>query len=445
MKNYFVALSVLSIVLLSLTFSCTDPTTLGSELLEQEQANVLFTDTLTLTMSTVREDSVKTFDPDPNAQFTSYLCGNYKDDIFGTHSAGIFTQLRTSTTAVPDAFRGAALDSVILHLAYDSLAFYGDQAETYSISVFRITDDMDPGGTYFSTDTFAYNPISPLGNIDFIPHFDSIDIVDYSDTAAVKTLTRKVAPQLRIPLSTEIGEELLNMDSSTLNNIANFLNEFKGIYIKPTSLNQGIMGFFLNTSLSGLTVYYTKDGESNFYSFVSNSNAAKTTFIETDFPPNVISAFDDTNIGDSILYIQGLAGPNIRFDIPYAGAFKNTIINKAELIVTVSSEEDPLRRTPTQVVAATRMDDGTYLVIDDVLLTLSRLSLFGGQVEEVEGMREYRFNLSAVFQTLVDDSNESLYLRILPKQEQATRMTVFGPGHSQFPAKLNIVYTSLTN
>ena len=443
MKNYFANVSIVLLTLLTLIFSCTDPTSIGSDL--QEDVDIVFTDTLSIQMTTIREDSVKTFDPDPNAQFGSYLCGNYTDEIMGESSASIFTQLRTSTTVVPESFIGGTLDSVILHLAYDSLALYGDQTEPYSISVYRILEDMDPGAVYFSNDTFLFDEASPLGSKEFVFNYDSLDLIDYADTNVVKTEVIKVAPQLRIPLSNEIGMELLSQDSATLNNIATFLEYFKGIYIKSTSQNQGIIGFFLNTSATGITVYYTKDEVSSFYSFVSNSNAAKSTFIETAFSPAVNTAFSDPSIGDSILYLQGLSGPNIQFDIPYAASLKNTIINKAELVVRVESAEDDLRRTPTQVVVATRNEDGTYLIIEDVLLTLGRLDLFGGQLIELDGLRTYRFNLAGVFQNIVDAGNESLYLRILPKQEQATRMTVYGPGHSQYPAKFNIVYTRLPN
>ena len=264
------------------------------------------------------------------------------------------------------------------------------------------------------------------------------------DSAEVETF--RIAPQLRIPLSAEIGEELLSAGHENLDTIADFLNFFKGIYIKSTSENDGMMGFSLNSALSGLTVYYHKgDSIKNFYTFATNQNTAKTTHVVTDFSPEVDASFDNPSIGDSILYLQGLAGPNIKIDIPYAETLGNKIINKAELIFTVSSDEDEFRRTPFQVVAATTDEDGTYVVIDDVIFAINRgsFSVFGGQLEENNGSREYRFNISAIFQQMVDGANESLYLRILPKQEQVTRMTFFGPKHSQYPAKLNVVYTDL--
>ncbi len=446
MKNNLIILYILFITLLTFSFSCTEPTTLGSELVDP--ADVEYTDTVTLLMRTIREDTIKTYDPNPSDQFSNYSCGNYVDPIFGTTSASIFTQLLPSTTLIPATFYGAELDSVVLHLAYDTLGHYGNQDESYSISVYRMTDSMDIGAIYYSYNQFTYDETMPLGSKDFTPSYDSVQVINYSDTSQIKTELTKVAPQLRITLDPVFGEEFLAQD--TFISTAAFLRYLMGIHVKATSENGGMLSFSLRSAATGITVYYTNPLDEvnrsyTFSPFPSVQVAAKTTFIESEFSSALNAAFDNTAVGDSILYIQGLAGPNIRFDIPYAESFRNTIINKAELILTVASEEDDLRATPPQIIAATRDEEGTYRLSDDSAFAFARgtFDVFGGQLEENNGIREYRFNLSAAFQNLADGENEPLYLRLLSKQTFSNRMALFGPGHHQYPAKLNLIYTRI--
>ncbi len=451
MKNPFASSGILIIALYCLTFSCADPTSLGTDLLEQDQANVFVTDTLTLQLSTITEDRVKTYDPDPNLQFDTYLFGDYVDPIMGKTTAGIFTQLST-TSVVPDLMIRAQVDSIVLQLSYDSLAFYGDRSESYGISVFRLTEAMDSGADYYSDAQFDYDP-DPLGSINFTPFYGPVSLIDYDSLDNGLGQTYEAPPHLRIPISTTFGEALI-ADTSALRETTEFLDFLKGFYIKPsTENNNGIMGFNLNAAITGLTVYYTNyDSTSNedvsrFYTFAPGSSSAKTTFVQTEFSEEVTNAINGSvAAGDTAAYIQGLAGPNIRIDIPYATDLQNVIVNKAELSLTVANPDDMLRRTPVQVLGATRDSEGAYRSIADVALALSRnnLFLFGGQPEESEdGTTVYNFNISTVLQSLIEGETEPIYLRMFSKQERVTRMKVYGPKHSMHPAELTLVYTRL--
>ena len=101
-KNILAALSLLAI--LSLATSCSRPTPIGADLLEQDRANVLFTDTLDIIASTVSEDSVLTYSSDPTRQLRVYLCGQLDDPVFGKASSEIYTQFRYGSTGAPDFF-----------------------------------------------------------------------------------------------------------------------------------------------------------------------------------------------------------------------------------------------------------------------------------------------------------------------------------------------------
>jgi peptide methionine sulfoxide reductase MsrA len=74
MENHFAIKSISILTLITIFFSCADPTTIGSEL--QDSVNAFSTDTITVRMTTIPEDSVKVFDSNENAAFSTLLCGN---------------------------------------------------------------------------------------------------------------------------------------------------------------------------------------------------------------------------------------------------------------------------------------------------------------------------------------------------------------------------------
>ena len=97
MQNYIKAAAYS--LFLALVFSCNDPTFVGEELLEQDQAEVFFTDTFGLRATTIRNDSVLTFVPPESlsAIFTEFLFGKFEDPVFGRTEAHIFAHLSLLT------------------------------------------------------------------------------------------------------------------------------------------------------------------------------------------------------------------------------------------------------------------------------------------------------------------------------------------------------------
>jgi len=438
---------------ISILFSCAKSSPIGSDLLSGDQANIQFTDTITMQMATIKEDTVKAYEPasPTNTPFNFYPFGNFIDPVFGTVNASVFGQLRASTSITAD-LSGAVLDSAILSLVYNTDDFYGDYEELQTVSVYRLTEDMDATISYFSNQTFEFDPM-PLATVQFTPSKDSVNITEPSDT--IPTIS---APKLRISLDQMFGADLLAEIQSiygdtTLTNIEKetaFLDYFKGLHITSDVQTNGMLNFFLSSGASALKLYYTSsDGDKSSVSFAFNSISAKMTHLDQTFSPEIEMAFDDYSIGDTLLYLQALSGPNIEMKFPYADRLSNIIVNKAELEFTISTENDDDFPSPQQIMVTIRDDDGTYLFIEDVIFALNRsnITTFGGQVVDASsggGLQSYKMNISAIFQDKVDGINdEPLYIRVFPKQEQSSRVKLYGPGHPQYPAKLNLTYTRL--
>ena len=91
-------------------------------------------------------------------------------------------------------------------------------------------------------------------------------------------------------------------------------------------------------------------------------------------------------------------------------------------------------------------DDGRFLALNDALIGGGN---FGGRLTEESGnngemIQTYTMNISSYFQEILDEVKDPvIYLRSFPKQEQGSRVVIYGPGHSKYPMKLSLAYTKL--
>ncbi len=443
--------------------SCTKSTTIGADLLEQDQASINFTDTITLVTSTHKENSIKVYAPVPQeARIESYirhLCSNFTDPIFGTTESSIYAQFRVDQNLSPN-FEGLVLDSLVLSMVYDSSGIYGDIEEMHEFEVYRITEDLgtDLDLNYNSDQSYQVGT-TPIGTAQFIPRIsDSLMVKEYrfaGDSSAV--IERTLAPHLRITLDTTLGKELLAIDNESLGTNDAFLPIFKGLYIKDLMNTNSMLSFNLFSSTSGITIYFHEEANPEKraqYQFRVTGLSTRLSTFKTELSPTVSSAISNPATGDSILYLQGMAGPYIKVDIPYADAFRDQIaVNKAELEFTVANQQDMnLFPPPEQIVLSQRNENGEFSVISDVNFASARVNasiglfdFFGGSPEEANGVQTYSMNISAELQRIIDGDTDSstFYISVYPKHEKANGVILYGAEHPQYPAKLKLTYTNL--
>ena len=454
MKKISLALYVLAFGIL--INSCNDPSPIGAELLEDDQVNVFYTDTTKLIASTTREDSILAYDPNPSIVYDNFLFGDFSDPVFGNISASLYAQMIPGFE-LPN-YTDAQLDSVVLILQYDSLDTYGIlDAAPFGIGVYEIIESIDVESKYFSDQTFMVDEVNPLAEIpSFTPlvaETDSIKgLIDYTFDADGDTID--IPASLRIPLSLSFGQKLIdNYDSLIYTSNTNFVAQlFNGLYVKPLTETPGILSFDVSAfSRSGLTLYYRRDTTKTQYLYGFSSQFVQfNNFIKDETSPAVVDPFfDDTTLGDSLLFIQAMNGPNVKIEIPDIAAFQNVIINKAELLFTVAEipEDDVENYQPADaLIAADIGTNGEFLFLSDIL---EGGNSFGGRVSDEKGpdgenIQQYTMNISSHFQDIVDGvKDQNIYLRAFPKQEKANRVIIYGPGHSTYPMKLRITFTKL--
>lgn len=450
-KVTFLSLMVLACLW---NYSCTKPTLVGADLLEQDQANIRFTDTVSFNTQTIHDyDSVIAYVP--NNAFQYFYCGDVDDPIFGNINTQIFTQIRYTSNSVPDFSSLGQVDSLVLKLAYYGAGTFGDTTESYNIGVYRLTEDMKNDTNYYSNHTFLTES-SPLATYTFNPTPNTSRIsIDSTTTNGTTTYdTTVVEPSLNIRLPGALADELIHLDSAAYSSPDEFVKSFKGVLIKPEAKTKCLLGFDFDASVTGMWLYFKNTGDtvSRAFFFPINNACARFTNIKHDFTNSIVkSSFANLAAGDTILYSQGFVGPDIQIDIPYIQNLGKVSINKAELEFTVAEVGDnPQNYQPiSQLVIGNVVSSDTLTLISDVLYSSSNsFGPFGGRVEKYvkDGtiLKRYRFNISAYLQDMKEGvQNQTIFITPYVRQESSGRVVLYGPKHPLYPAKLNITYTKL--
>ncbi len=425
-----------AIFLLSFLFSCEEPDIVGLEVQPpNDKMDVVFCDTITLVAYSVKEDSIRTDETVYN------LLGSNYDPMFGKNSAGFYSQFRLSSNNA-NFGSNPVLDSIVLSLLYKGI--YGDTSAQQTVKVYELDENIYKDSVYYSNREILTTGTT-LASKTFVPNLKDSVIV-----GGVKE-----SPQLRIRLSDALGQRFLNASGSTsLSDNTNFLEFFKGIYVTtlPASGTGAIMYFDMLNSLSKITLYYQNDTTDSLkYNFVSNELCARINhFNHSKYQyadPYLRSEVSgDTTKGDSILYIQSMAGLKIRIQYPYIrDLIKNgrIAINKADLIVAIDNNDASLPdyTPPPQLVLLEEKDGLIRFLLDQY----EGMSYYGGVYNSSK--KEYKFNIARHIQQVVDGIKENIGLYLVvwlaDRPNKANRVVLNGTKRQNGNLRLQLTYTKL--
>lgn len=459
MKNSFrttllIVCSALSLVLTN----CTDPLEVGAELLDEDRASVGFTDTLKLVARTEPADSIPAFSPGVGA-ISQFLFGRTENPYFGITECGVYFEpllLRDLGGNIVDFVRDptAILDSVVLVLPIDSSGIYGTIAGEFGVEVYEVTEAMEPtevdgAFAFYSNVSYDVNPV-PLASTSFRPNIrDSVFVKEQIDFATLDTVDLR-RPQVRLRLDDAFGQRFVNEpDTIPFQNDSTLLDFFKGLYIKPVGFSPGIMNFSMNRSWPGVYFYYRLNGDTLSYNLEAGSIGRRISQYNHSYDTYVAGEYiNDPVNNDSLMFLQGLQGLRIAFEVPGLQNFSDKVINKAELELSVEVPENyNIFQFPVadQIIVLRENSDGRLEAIADVTVLPNDLDVyFGGQPVEEDGRRLYRFNISIHTQYVIDGSEpETLYLQILPRAGNAAQIIFKGPGAAVNPPLLKLSFTDL--
>ena len=248
------ALAILVSVLL--LWACNDPISIGSDLLDDNRADVKFVDTMAITVESYIPDSVVA---GPRLLLSNYACGKFEDPVFGSTEAAIFAHLLVPNST-ESSLTGAELDSIRLVLPFDTLTNYGNINLPFELEIHRLAEKISLDQTYYTDKTFATEAAKlDLNSGPFLPNPKADrTVLNYTSDTQVDTFS---FPHLRIPLEDALGTELLSLDPAVYLNDSLFFEKFKGIRIQGVGTQPGLLSFDLFSSRGGILVYYRKDGD----------------------------------------------------------------------------------------------------------------------------------------------------------------------------------------
>jgi len=436
------------VVVLFSALGCSKSSELGLSLVEQEQTDIEYTDSMPVYLTTVSADkSVIRSQASPRSQM---VVGAYTDPIFGESSAAAHLNFRLTRTNA--TFPNCVFDSLVLSLAYEFYGHYGDvngfSPTTQSWDVVRLAEPILEQD-YYSDAFFATSTPLKTGYM-FVPNTDS----SYAGTDSAAVLPIRI--RLDDAAGMALGQEFLSPSDTTVyeSNI-DFKNWFNGVKVMPSSggMNSSLLRLRFKDANTKLTLYYTDTSNggavANTFEFLTDEDAEVVTSFEHDYAGTAVL---DTINADTTVYLQGMDGVLTRIEFPNLQNLGEVIINKAELVVEVQDTGSTAYPEPIQLVAQRRDAANELVLVDDVATSIVRLQsylLFGGALEKDNlsvNRYLYRFQLAEQLQTFVDDSSveKAIYLTT-PSPLDPERIKLVNHESDYAKAKLYLTYTKLNN
>lgn len=416
-RKSFLLIPIISLLLLFA--GCKDENELGLNLLpDTDQLITQFSDTTTVSTTTVREDSLK------SDELSVQLIGSDNDPIFGLVNASVYAQVNLAGTPAFGFMPQA--DSLVLVLAYSG--YHGDTTASQTFNVYHLTDDLHIDSSYYSDRSFATEP-SPVGSITFTPHPRTID-------------TLQTIAKLRIPLDTALASVIVgrNGQPEFASNAA-WLTYFKGLYIEAAdAAGLGSISYF-NFFNSALSLYFHDTaGVPHNYNF-SMDGARVNHFSHNFMGSPVGNQLNDSTFSDSLNYLQAMSGVKTTISFPYLKHFLDSgsiLVNRAELIIQPEIPSAPYV-LPGKLLLLTKDNSGTQAFPIDYY---ESAGYYGG---DLNSSGEYRFNIARQIQRFFNGTvnNSDFELVVSGSGVVANRAVIKSGKNLSMRMKLSLFYTKL--
>ena len=417
------------------------PNTIGNNLLDDNNyIGVYHTDTAEIVCYSYIDDSIGT-------KNVSYgLLGSTLDPVFGLTQAGFYTQFHLSTVG-HNFGENPILDSTVLQLCINN--YYGDTTVMQTVHAYELTDTISSSQNYCNFSEVAHDPTDLANSYQFYPHpFTSTNIV------GTDTIQHAI---VRIPLSQELGNYLINLDSTYYSTPEIFKEHFKGLYVTcdAVSQNGAITSIALtNNSYTTLQLYYhnaaTPDKPIRYDLYVTSSDVYFNHFDHDyslgspEFIQQVVEG--DTTLGSNTIYAQTMGGVRTKIMFPNLDHWADTltnchiIINEAKLILSseASVDDSSFMKSPKDLILVGINEDGTNYVLPDYL---EGSTYFGGTYST--DTKTAFFRISEYMQHIImkEKPNKGISLGINGASFNATRWIMNGPGKEENKLRVEVTYS----
>lgn len=453
MKNILIA--SVSLLLLLIVGACNKSSQLGAELIG-DKLNLTFSDTLvTVNAETENPDSVLAINYVSglaSSSFTKLPFGKMYDPVFGVTDARIYTNLAYLNGVAPtlDGSTSYVLDSAMCVLTYNGADTYGDTTQKQSLSLYRLDASEFLGGdnfTYYTNKRFK-TEATRLGGLNNFTPFPNTKVRVVKDTSQYD-----LRPHIAFKVDNNFAKALLDTTIySTFNaNGGSASKYFRGFEIRSEQTTNALLSFNIADDSSGLFIYYHKLNDTAKLSYQFRFTSSSFPSLNHDYAKGSINKYYNgkkTISGDSLLFVQGMAGPNVKFEFPNLKKQLGTAaINRAELEFTIL-EDSTDKYLPIERFILTT-GNGTA-VADLQRSSSTAIAEFGGTpITEAGNLRRYKCNISQHLQYMLNGTSGTI-LYLIPdntrgaipnKQETTRRVILYGTKHPKYRSKLNLYYT----
>lgn len=422
-KTLFFALGALVLLHCSCKKS---PNTIGNDLIDKNNyINVYHTDTAVI-------EAYAFLDTVSTKNLSNALLGSQSDPVFGTTEAGFYTQLRISS--VDHRFgQDPVFDSLVFQLYYGG--YYGDTTTMQTLHVYELADTLSTTASYYNYSEVPVKTVDHANGFQFKPRPLTKSNIVGSDTIA--------KPILRIPLSAELGNLLINLDSTAYSEPDLFKASFPGLYLTCDAVNDGGAISYINLKNNTYTIlqlYYHQASEPSkplrFDYYVTNSDVFFCRYThdysqgDAAFQAQVVDG--DHTLGQQRLYMQTMGGVKCFVKFPNFTKWgqeldgQDVVINEAKLIIPADSlYEDTLIFTrPSQLALLGINADGTTYLLPDYK---EGSAFYGGTYSSQH--KGIMFRISRYMQEMIKGAkpNCGIYMTINGASYNACRWVMAGP------------------
>jgi len=421
----------------------------------QDQTDVLngiYSDTATMIAHTINVDSVISFND--NIKFL----GSNQDPVFGRTDVSLYTKFSIPNNLVGVSFPDANLVSSEIVIAVKSLDFVGDYQCPLTYEVFEMNQNVAATQSYFSKPKNWHNPNNLLAS-----RTCSFDIINGLFV-------------VRIPVNSTYAAAILNNPQYLIDNTT-LQNTYKGFYItcKSTNLNpvglQGVIAKLdLENALSGFYLNYQEGDisaskQTKVFKFpFSGANVIRFNEFKHDQISGAHNLLTQQLQGDSAkgsqgLFLQGLGGVKVKFQIPFLKNFASQhkiSVNQAQIRFKVDqgiSGSDGKYGAPLKL-AVLAMDSASREIFTyDQISSSDFLRYYGGSYDSDN--REYVFNISRDIQAIMNGTkkNWGFYLVVadgdraytVRRDDRSERIVIGGSASALYKPVFKLTYTSLEN
>jgi hypothetical protein len=439
MKRGLFLLSLLCVL------ACNQESVIGIDVLPNQDIEIVFTDTVSLSAKSIPGDSLLVFVVGEfgNTNLNTSLIGETDDALFGKSLGYSYFNININGSDSLN-FEGATIDSVVLTIPYDTTYNYGPDNASFNFKVYRLSETLEGIDSFYTNDFFDYDPMV-LGSRTYSPTLlDTFPVYSAEEDSIIA-----LAPHIRIPITDQNHiNELLSSAFNAENDTIFREDNFGYALIAETDDNAYVALNMANESITlrRITVYYTlDDGDKQEYSFAIG--AIRSFAFEQDLSgSDAESAINDQSFADSLVLIQGLMGPNIEIDLSSVLALDKGTVNYAEIELNIAdilgydlNEDLPVE----SFIAFYRNDNGGLSQIEDysIAFNSSIPSFFDGLLVNDNESYSYKLIITHHILNLINQNIDNTDLVLVPvnKQRTANRSVIYGTANSQNPIKLKLI------